>query len=114
MDVLFLYLYRIFQKKRLFLFLLIIFVTGIAGFLASRIKLEEDITRMISGGNSSDVIGKVVEQSKFLEKIILSVSSSDTSSALSSDELISIGDELADTLNSNKFSKYIKAITYKT
>jgi 1-acyl-sn-glycerol-3-phosphate acyltransferase len=113
MEVLFLFLYRIFKKRRIRLFLLVTLFTAIAIFLASRIKLEEDITKMISGEGSSGIMSQVVEQSKFLDKIIIAVSSADTAGSLSPEELISIGDQLSDTLQSVSFNPYIKGITYK-
>ena len=75
MEALFLFLYRVFKKRRIRLFLLVMLVMGVAAYLASRMRLEEDITRMISGGGSPGITGRVVEQSKFLDKIIIIASS---------------------------------------
>ena len=62
MEALFLFLYRAFKKHRIRLFLLVLLIAAVATFLASRIKLEEDITKMISGGGSNGIMGQVVEQ----------------------------------------------------
>ena len=113
MEAFFLYLYHVFKKRRIRLFLIVFFVAVIAAFLASRIEPEEDINRMISGGSSQGDLSRVVEQSKFLDKIILTVTSSDTSKPLAPDDLIKAGDQLADSLLSDTFAPYVKGLTYK-
>ena len=113
MEAIFLFLYRVFKKRRIRLFLITTVITGLALYLASRIRLEEDITRMISGSESTSIMGRVVEQSKFLDKIIISIYPADSSNPVSPDELIAVGDRLADTLLSTVFNPYIKSLTYK-
>jgi uncharacterized protein len=112
MDVLFLFLYRIFKKRRLRLFLLVTLVTGLAIYLASRIRLEEDITKMITGAPSG-VMSRVVEQSKFLDKLIITISASDTTAEADPEALIAAGDSLNRALLSTKLSPYVKGITFK-
>ncbi len=113
MDALFLLLYKFFSRRRLVLFTLVIITAGIAVFLSSRIRFEEDISRMITGGSSSGVMSKVVEQSKMLDKLIITISSKDSLSESNTEELIASGDLLADTLQSTAFQPYVKGITYK-
>jgi uncharacterized protein len=113
MEVFFLFLYNVFKRKRLVLFILVALLTAAAAFLASRIRLEEDITRMISGGNAQSVMSQVVEQSKFLDKIVVTVTSADTVHPLSAEELILVGDQLADSLQSTAFSEFVAGLTYK-
>lgn len=113
MEALFLALYHFFRKRRIVLFLIVIALFGIAGFLALRIVPEEDITRMISGGDSRNAVNQVFEQSGFLDKIIITISSSDTTNPVSPEELGEAGDRLADTLLSEAFKQYVAGITYK-
>ncbi len=113
METIFLLIYRFFEKRRVRLFFLILLFTAGAVYLASRIRFEEDITRMISGGSSEGTINQVVEHSKFLDKIIVTISASDTTTRPVVDELITLGDQLADSLHSPVFSPYVKALTYK-
>lgn len=88
-------------------------VMGLAAFLASRIRLEEDIGRMISGNGDQALISQVVEHSGFLDKIIVTISSADTSHPLTPEELIQVGDQFADTLHLDTWSPFVKALTYK-
>ncbi|HJZ40495.1 MAG TPA: 1-acyl-sn-glycerol-3-phosphate acyltransferase [Bacteroidales bacterium] len=113
MEAIFLFLYDTFRKRRFRLFLLIAVIFAVTGWLASRIRLEEDISRMISGGGSNSLMGRVVDQSKFLDKIIFTIASADSSQPLTPDELIAAGDRLADTLQSAVFAPYVRSITYK-
>lgn len=113
MDALFLLIYKFFSRRRLVLFTLVIITAGIAIFLSTRIRFEEDISRMITGGSSSGVMSKVVEQSKMLDKLIITISSNDSLSESNTEELIASGDLLADTLQSTAFQPYVKGITYK-
>jgi 1-acyl-sn-glycerol-3-phosphate acyltransferase len=113
MEAIFLFLYNIFKKRRFRLFLLVAAIFAITGWLASRIRLEEDISRMISGGGSNNLMGRVVDQSKFLDKIIFTITSADSGNPLTPDELIAAGNRLADSLHSAVFAPYVKSVTYK-
>ena len=113
MDTFFLYLYKTFRKRRLRLFILVTMVMGLAAFLASRIRLEEDIGRMISGNGGQALVNQVVEHSGFLDKIIVTISSADTSHPLTPEELIQVGDQFADTLHLDSWAPFVKALTYK-
>ena len=113
MEVLFLFLFRVFKKRRIQLFFLVLLVTAAAAFLASRIRLEEDVTKMISGGGSPGIMSQVIEQSKFLDKIIITISAADTNDPLTPEELINTGDQLADSLQSSIFRPFVRGITYK-
>jgi 1-acyl-sn-glycerol-3-phosphate acyltransferase len=113
MEMFFVHLYRFFSKRRFRLFFIVSAVTGIAIFLASRISFEEDINKMISGVESSGILSRIVEQSKFLDKIIISVSAEESTASFSPDDLVSAGDRLADTLKSETFRPWVKVLTYR-
>ncbi len=110
MEAIFLNLFHFFRKRRLWLFVAVIAIISVAVFLASRIKLEEDITRMISGSDKTGMLTKIVEQSEFLDKIIITLSTEDITYK---DSLEKAGDRLADTLLSPAFQPYVKEVTYK-
>ena len=113
MEALFLFLYRLFEKRRTRLLLLVIGIAAVAGYLASRIRFEEDISRMISGGGSESMLTRVVDQAKFLEKIVITVSPADTSTTADPQDLITFADQLADTLTDSTFRKFVTSLTYK-
>ncbi|MBN2480145.1 MAG: 1-acyl-sn-glycerol-3-phosphate acyltransferase [Bacteroidales bacterium] len=113
MDGIFLFLYNIFRKKRRILFTIIVLLTALAAFLASKIRFEEDITKMIYGGRDDDVVVQVIGQSKFLDKIIINVRSEDTLNSPATAEIIRYADRLADTLQSEAFEPYVSYLTYE-
>jgi 1-acyl-sn-glycerol-3-phosphate acyltransferase len=109
MEVFFLAVFRFFKTRRTFLFLGVFALLAAVAYTASRITLEEDISRMISGVGPGNSVGDVVEHSPFLNKIVVTVSSPD----LSSDELISVADSLALRLSTGECADYVESITYK-
>ncbi|HLO60374.1 MAG TPA: 1-acyl-sn-glycerol-3-phosphate acyltransferase [Bacteroidales bacterium] len=113
MEMFFVHLYRFFSKRRFRLFFIVSAVAAISIFLASRIRFEEDINKMISGVESSGILSRIVEQSKFLDKIIISVTADQSNGNVSPDELVSAGDRLADTLKSETFRPWVKVVTYR-
>jgi 1-acyl-sn-glycerol-3-phosphate acyltransferase len=113
MGAVFLFLYNVFKKRRIQLFLIVFLLFVIAIYMASKIKLEEDISKMISGIDAGSITGQIVDQSKFLDKIIVNITSADTNNPLQPEELISYGDYLADTLLTSNFMPYVKALNYK-
>jgi uncharacterized protein len=113
MEGFFLLLYDFFRNKRILFFSLIVIILLAAGFLASRLRFEEDITKMISGVDNKAGITRIIEQSKILDRIVLNVSLADTSALPDTEELISTAGKLNDTLGSASFSQYISNITFR-
>jgi 1-acyl-sn-glycerol-3-phosphate acyltransferase len=113
MEGFFLFLYYFFRNKRVLFFTLILIIGSIAAYMASKIKFEEDITKMISGLDKKAKISQVIEQSKFLDKIIITVSLADTNLPPAPEELIIQAEKLADTLQSLTFHPFIKAMTFR-
>ena len=113
MEVFFLLLYDFFRNKRFLFFSLIVLIFLAAGYLASRLTFEEDITKMISGVDNKADITRIVEQSKILDRIVINFSLADTAALPDTEELISRAERLTDTLNSPAFKEYISNITFR-
>jgi len=113
MEAIFLFLYRVFEKRRLLLFSSVLVLMLLAGWMAFSIRPEEDISKMISG-QSGPIAARVIEQSGFLDKIAVIISSSDSSNPLTTSQLIASGDSLHSRLKQEVFKTYIRKITYKT
>ena len=64
----------IIKQKALALTGLILFL-GLAAFLASSIRLEEDISNLIPAGEKQDVLKKILANTEFSDKIIVTISS---------------------------------------
>ncbi len=109
----FLLMYEYFRKRRILFFSVITVIVLAAAFLASRLKFEEDITKMISGVENKADVTRIIEQSKILDRIVVNISIADTSAAADPEELIRNAERLADTLQSPLFQPYISNITFR-
>ena len=75
MHQFFLKSYRFFQQNKLpGILLLLAFVAGV-GFLASKVALEEDVTGLIPAGKDQDVLKRILNETEFSDKIIITISS---------------------------------------
>ncbi len=68
------FVYSFFQKRKFIFVLLILVACGGLGFLASKIKLEEDITRFVPSDKNSQSINSILDNLKSKDKLIIHVS----------------------------------------
>ncbi|CAM4128145.1 MMPL family transporter [Gillisia hiemivivida] len=87
-----------------------ILILSLLSFLASKINLEEDITSLIPEGAQQDVLKRVLDQTEFSDKIIVTISS--TSGKSSPEELTKYAQRFIDTINSD-LPEYVKNIQGK-
>lgn len=87
-----------------------ILIVCLLTFLASRITLEEDITSLIPHGAQQDVLKKVLDQTEFSDKIIVTISA--TSNETSPEDLTAYAQQFIDTVNVN-LPEYLKNIQGK-
>jgi uncharacterized protein len=114
MEGFFLLLYDYFRKKRVLFFGIIFAFLAFAAFLASRIRFEEDITRMISASGNKQSIIKAVEQSGILDRIVINIGTADTMNIPRPEEIIAVAAELADSLQSGSFAPFVRTVTFRT
>ena len=111
MGTIFVNIYRILKKRRVLFFLLFLGSLLFAGYFASRIKLEEDITKIMPSDEKIEKLNSIFKNSKFLDKIVVTVSLSDSSSA-EPQLLMEYTDSLAEQIRKIDTS-LIKDVTYK-
>ncbi len=112
MGTIFTYIYRFLKRRRVVFFLLFLGALAFAGFFASKIKLEEDITKMMPTDAKVERLNKVFKNSKFLDKLVITVSLADSMAKGEPDELITFTDSLVSSIQ--KFdTSLVKEITYK-
>lgn len=104
----FLKLYYFFRRQNAFGFLLLIIFVLAGGYFASRIQLEEDITKLIPSGDKQKVLKKVLDNTQFSDKLIIAISSEEKNP----DELIAYAETLTDLLN-KELPQYISKIQGK-
>ncbi len=105
MEVIFLTLYRFFNSKRLlfFVFVLLVVLTGI--YFASRMTLEEDISKSMPGEN--DEIALVINHSRLTNKLIIPVFLRDTTAKPDPDRLVAFANRLTDSLKNAEFASFL-------
>lgn len=90
---------------------LLVLAFGIPGYFASRIHLEEDITSIIPKDEKTQALNEIFRQSKLLDKIIITVSATD-STKNDPDSLVAFTDELAAGAAS-RLSAYVSEVSHE-
>ncbi|MDF2436146.1 MAG: glycerol acyltransferase [Bacteroidota bacterium] len=112
MGTVFVNIYRLLKKRRVLFFLLFIGALAFAGFFASQIRLEEDITKMMPSDAKVERLNAIFKNSKFLDKLVVTVSLPDSSAAADPQLLMEYTDSLVEGIKQID-TNLIKDITYK-
>ena len=94
------FIYSFFQKRKAVFILLILIACGSLGFLASKIKLEEDITRFVPTDKNSQSVNSILDNLKSKDKLIVHASSKNGNNI---EQLIANCDSVYNQIN-NKLS----------
>ena len=108
METFFYYLYRLINKNKLISIGIGIGFLILFGFFASKIKFEEDITRIIPKSERSDVATKVLTQLNFADKITVILEKKGNGT---DDDLAEIAQTFLDSIQS--CNEYIRDIEGK-
>jgi uncharacterized protein len=112
MGSIFTFIFRFLKKRRVVFFLLFLSAIAFAGYFSSKIKLEEDITKMMPSDAKVERLNTVFKNSKFLDKLVVTVSLADSAAKPEPEELITFTDSLVSSIQ--KFdTSLVKEITYK-
>ncbi len=112
MGILFTAIYRILKKRRILFFLLFLGAMAFVGFFASKIKLEEDITKMMPTDKKIERLNSFFKSSKFLDRLVVTISLADSTAEASPEKLIEFSDSLIASIQQID-SSLLKEITYK-
>lgn len=103
-------IYNFLLRNKTLGFIIFFVFLGIVSFLASGIKLEEDVSSLIPSGKRQNVLKKVLDQTQFSDKIIVSISS--TSDEPNPEELTLYASNFIDSVNT-VLPEYVKNIQGK-
>ena len=78
MPNIFITIYNLFQKFRVSSILLIVLIFGFSAYLITKIKFEEDITRMLPSDENIQRISEVSQNINFMDKLVINFSLADT------------------------------------
>ncbi len=113
MSDLFINIYLFFGSRKALFFALLAIISVSLAFLASRIRLEEDISHSVSGNNHHDNIDFVVRNLKISDKLIVDITRVDSLAAVNPEELGSAGARFVDSLNARFDAGIIRNISFR-
>jgi predicted RND superfamily exporter protein len=100
MAKLFTSIYRYFQKNRLVFFITFAVSFVLVGYFATRLKFEEDISKILPKDKKTDQLNEVFKNSKFIDKLVVLVSLKDSLAIPAPDSLVAYADPFADAVQS--------------
>lgn len=103
--------YSFFKRFRISFIFVILSVFTFSVILVTKIRFEEDITRMLPSDKNIQRISKASQTINFMDKMIVNISLSDTSAPASPNKLIEFADKLNAQLEKSD-SSLIKKIDY--
>jgi uncharacterized protein len=109
MEKLFISIYNFFEKRRGLFWVTLISSFLLLGFFASRIKLEEDIAKILPKDKKVEKLSEVFQNSKFLDKLVVTVSLKDTTAGAQPDSLVAFADAFVTALK-KQYGTYITKV----
>ncbi len=110
MGTFFISIYNFFNARKWLLWLFTLGLFAVAGVLASQIKLEEDITRILPRDKKIDQLSQFLQNSKFADKLVVMVSQKDTTAQAEPDSLTAVAQQFLSGLQHEQLAAGIKAV----
>ena len=112
MEQLLIAIYNFFRKNRTALFITLAASFLLTGYFAMQVKFEEDIAKILPKDKKIEKLTEVFQNSKFMDKLVVTVSLKDTSATARPDSLVAYADVLAEKIQ-QKLNPYIRKINAK-
>jgi len=105
-------IYDFFEKRRLVFF--VVFATSflLLGYFSLQVTFEEDISKILPKDKKIEELNESFQNSKFMDKLVVTVSLKDTASGAQPDSLVTYAGVLAEKLR-EKLSPYMSKINDK-
>ncbi len=112
MEKILLGIYSFFEKRRPALYITFFATFLLAGWFALQVKFEEDISKILPKDKKIEKLNSVFQNSKFMDKLAVTVSLKDTAAAVQPDSLVAYTDEFVNNIQ-KKLTPFITKINYK-
>ena len=112
MEKILIRIYNFFEKHRPAFFIVFAFSFLLTGYFARQVKFEEDISKILPKDKKIEKLNEVFQNSKFMDKLVVTVSQKDTSSGAEPDSLVAYTRAFVEKLQ-EKLSPYIRHINDK-
>ncbi|MFZ1305962.1 MAG: 1-acyl-sn-glycerol-3-phosphate acyltransferase, partial [Ferruginibacter sp.] len=112
MEKILLHIYHFYQKRRPALFITfgVIFLSAL--WFALQVTFEEDISKILPNDKKIEKLNAVFQNSKFMDKLAVTVSLQDTAAEAEPDSLVMYADALVESIE-QKLTPFISKINYK-
>lgn len=110
MQTIFLFLYNYFSKRKAQLIITFVVITSLLAWCTSQVKIEQDVSKFFPADKTFEKTNEVLKNSKFSERLVFLVSSSDTTT-VDRDKLIEYSDSLAQQISMKIDSQFVKKVT---
>lgn len=98
MSIFFTFIYRLLKKHRFIFVLLLLLSVGFCAFFAPRIKLEQDMTKMMPSDAKVQRLNALFKNTGFLDRLVVTVSAADSTKKINPEELIAYADSLVHSI----------------
>jgi len=112
MKKILLHIYDFFEKQKAVLYGSFAVIFLLAAWFAWQIRFEEDISKILPKDKKIEKLNEVFQNSKFMDKLVVTVSLKDTAAEARPDSLIAYADELAANIE-QRLSPYINKLNLK-
>lgn len=112
MGVFFAAIYRFLHRRKIFFFLFLLVSIAFVAYFAPKIQLEEDITKMMPRDAKIEQLNTIFNNSKFLDRLVVTVSPGDTTKSADPEQLGNFTDSLLLKIQELQ-PAYIKEINWK-
>lgn len=105
-------IYRFFQKRQLAFFITLAASFLLVAWFAMQLKFEEDISKILPRDKKTDRLNELFNNSKFLDKLVVTVSLKDSNATASPDSLVAYAEQLVTAVQQGS-GDYISKISYR-
>ncbi|NDV65508.1 trifunctional MMPL family transporter/lysophospholipid acyltransferase/class I SAM-dependent methyltransferase [Bacteroides sp. 224] len=112
MTQLFIRLYDFFQRRKTILYLSLILCVAVMSYYAFQVRFEENVSRFLPDTKDAEVAGKVFENLKIKDKLIVMFSVVDTTNVPDTEVFAEASTQLSDKLTTRLGNTHIKDIFY--
>ncbi len=112
MEKILISIYNFFEKRRMVFFISLAVSFLLLGYFATRVKFEEDISKILPKDKKIDKLNEVFQNSKFMDKLVVTVSLKDTNAEAQPDSLVAFASAYVEKLQA-MLSPFVKKINDK-
>ena len=105
-------IYNFFEKNRTMFFIVFAASFLVPGYFAMKVKFEEDISKVLPQDKKIEKLNEVFQNSKFMDKLVVTVSLNDTSSTAQPDSLVTYAGVFTERVQ-EKLKPYVGSINDK-